>query len=95
MNTTGARAVFQFYPETAAQIEMISGCAMKSGFSGGLVIDYPNSTKAKKYYLCLFAGGSDTSLPQPLGVDVTDEVDSVSFSSKFVYFSDLTYKQSK
>ncbi len=29
---------------------------MKSGFSGGLVIDYPNSTKAKKYYLVLEAG---------------------------------------
>lgn len=29
---------------------------MKSGFSGGLIIDYPNSAKAKKYYLVLEAG---------------------------------------
>ena len=29
---------------------------MKSGFSGGLVIDYPNSSRAKKYYLVLEAG---------------------------------------
>lgn len=35
---------------------MITSAAMKSGFSGGLVIDYPNSTKAKKYYLVLEAG---------------------------------------
>ena len=29
---------------------------MKSGFSGGLIVDYPNSTRAKKYYLVLEAG---------------------------------------
>jgi 18S rRNA (guanine1575-N7)-methyltransferase len=32
---------------------MITSAAMKSGFSGGLVVDYPNSTKAKKYYLVI------------------------------------------
>lgn len=30
-------------------MEMITGAAMKCGFTGGLVVDYPNSTKAKKY----------------------------------------------
>jgi len=69
----GARAVFQFYPETASQLEMITSCAMSSGFHGGIVIDYPNSSKAKKHFLCLFAGTSDYVLPQPLGMDVTDE----------------------
>ena len=44
----GARAVFQFYPENPKQIEMITSQAMKAGFTGGLVVDYPNSTKAKK-----------------------------------------------
>ena len=44
----GARAVFQFYPESPAQMTMITEAAMKCGFSGGLVVDYPNSTKAKK-----------------------------------------------
>lgn len=29
---------------------------MKSGFSGGLVVDYPNSAKAKKYFLVIEAG---------------------------------------
>ena len=32
---------------------MISQAASKVGFAGGIVIDYPNSSKAKKYYLCL------------------------------------------
>ncbi|KNC75886.1 hypothetical protein SARC_11597 [Sphaeroforma arctica JP610] len=52
----GARAVFQFYPETPQQMELITQCAMKAGFTGGAVVDYPNSTKAKKIFLCLFAG---------------------------------------
>lgn len=52
----GARAVFQFYPETPGQIDLILACATKAGFTGGLVVDFPNSTKAKKYYLCLMTG---------------------------------------
>eukprot|EP00164_Ancoracysta_twista_P006108 GFYU01008437.1.p1 GENE.GFYU01008437.1~~GFYU01008437.1.p1 ORF type:complete len:283 (-),score=93.82 GFYU01008437.1:356-1204(-) len=53
----GARAVFQVYPDTPKQMEMLTEAAMKAGFSGGLVVDYPNSTKAKKYFLTLFTGG--------------------------------------
>eukprot|EP00568_Trieres_chinensis_P001787 CAMPEP_0183305524 /NCGR_PEP_ID=MMETSP0160_2-20130417/10232_1 /TAXON_ID=2839 ORGANISM="Odontella Sinensis, Strain Grunow 1884" /NCGR_SAMPLE_ID=MMETSP0160_2 /ASSEMBLY_ACC=CAM_ASM_000250 /LENGTH=291 /DNA_ID=CAMNT_0025468727 /DNA_START=63 /DNA_END=935 /DNA_ORIENTATION=- len=49
----GARAVLQFYPETAEQAILISECAAKVGFAGGIVVDYPNSTKAKKHYLVL------------------------------------------
>lgn len=52
----GARAVLQFYPDGKNQLEMITTAAMKSGFSGGLIVDYPNSTRAKKYYLVLEAG---------------------------------------
>ncbi|EFC43198.1 hypothetical protein NAEGRDRAFT_58357 [Naegleria gruberi] len=52
----GARAVFQFYPETPEQTELITNMAMKAGFGGGLVIDYPHSRKIRKYYLVLFAG---------------------------------------
>lgn len=29
-------------------MELITQQAMKAGFTGGIVIDYPNSTKAKK-----------------------------------------------
>lgn len=35
------------------QAEMMVSAAMKVGFSGGLVIDFPHSTRAKKYFLCL------------------------------------------
>jgi 18S rRNA (guanine1575-N7)-methyltransferase len=43
----------QFYPETAEQAVLISECAAKVGFAGGVVVDYPNSAKAKKHYLVL------------------------------------------
>uniref|UniRef100_A0A3P8U7S7 18S rRNA (guanine-N(7))-methyltransferase n=1 Tax=Amphiprion percula TaxID=161767 RepID=A0A3P8U7S7_AMPPE len=52
----GARAVFQLYPENSEQLELITTQAMRAGFSGGMVVDYPNSSKAKKFFLCLFAG---------------------------------------
>ncbi|XP_041725462.1 probable 18S rRNA (guanine-N(7))-methyltransferase [Coregonus clupeaformis] len=54
------RAVFQLYPENSEQLELITSQAMRAGFSGGMVVDYPNSTKAKKFFLCLFAGFSGT-----------------------------------
>ena len=38
---------------------MITSSAMKNGFTGGLIVDYPNSKKAKKYYLFLMAGYSE------------------------------------
>ena len=44
----GGHAVFQFYPENPAQMELITHQAMRAGFTGGVVIDYPNSTKARK-----------------------------------------------
>eukprot|EP00211_Chloroparvula_japonica_P017411 CAMPEP_0119134672 /NCGR_PEP_ID=MMETSP1310-20130426/17522_1 /TAXON_ID=464262 /ORGANISM="Genus nov. species nov., Strain RCC2339" /LENGTH=272 /DNA_ID=CAMNT_0007125493 /DNA_START=147 /DNA_END=961 /DNA_ORIENTATION=+ len=56
----GTRAVFQFYPANADQIKLISQTAMRSGFTSRLVVDYPNSTKAKKFFLCLYCG------PQPI-----------------------------
>lgn len=63
----GARAVFQFYPSCSAQAEIITNAAMRAGFSGGLVVDYPNSAKAKKYYLCLWSGlTGQTRLPPNL-----------------------------
>lgn len=38
----GARAVFQIYPESVAQRELILGAAMRAGFAGGVVVDYPH-----------------------------------------------------
>ena len=52
----GARAVFQFYPESVDQVEMITSCAMRCGFGGGVVVDFPHSTKAKKTYLVIHTG---------------------------------------
>jgi 18S rRNA (guanine1575-N7)-methyltransferase len=62
----GARAVLQFYPENAEQMQLIVDAALRSGFSGGVVVDYPNSARAKKYYLCLNAG---VQLDLPRGLD--------------------------
>eukprot|EP00013_Stygamoeba_regulata_P024602 CAMPEP_0177651852 /NCGR_PEP_ID=MMETSP0447-20121125/12785_1 /TAXON_ID=0 /ORGANISM="Stygamoeba regulata, Strain BSH-02190019" /LENGTH=291 /DNA_ID=CAMNT_0019154993 /DNA_START=82 /DNA_END=957 /DNA_ORIENTATION=+ len=67
----GARAVFQFYPANVDQLDMITTAAMKCGFSGGIVTDFPHSTKAKKHFLCLFAGvpASQIQMPEARGVD--------------------------
>ncbi|OZJ05108.1 hypothetical protein BZG36_01402 [Bifiguratus adelaidae] len=71
----GARAIFQFYPENDDQIQLIIDTATRCGFEGGLLVDYPNSKKAKKYYLCLFAGqaaGQANHMPKALGEDVQE-----------------------
>jgi 18S rRNA (guanine1575-N7)-methyltransferase len=46
-------------------VSLIVKQATKAGFTGGVVVDYPNSTKAKKLYLVLMCGGS-APLPQAL-----------------------------
>ena len=43
---------------------MLVGAAMKVGFSGGLVVDYPHSTRAKKVFLVLMVGAGGASIPQ-------------------------------
>ncbi|XP_045173676.1 probable 18S rRNA (guanine-N(7))-methyltransferase [Mercenaria mercenaria] len=79
----GSRAVFQLYPESSSQLELITQQAMKSGFTGGLVVDYPNSTKAKKMFLCLFAGGQSQTLPKGLGTEDSQATKShIAFSDK-------------
>nr|QES71278.1 18S rRNA (guanine-N(7))-methyltransferase [Helopeltis theivora] len=83
-----ARAVFQFYPESPSQVELITTQATKAGFYGGLVVDYPNSTKAKKYFLVLMTGQS-VALPKALGAENEEE-------SRVQYGKQrLTYKQMK
>lgn len=73
----GARAVLQLYPENPAQLEMITAAAMRSGFSGGLVVDFPHSTRAKKYFLCLICGppSVNTTLPKAKGEQGGSETD--------------------
>lgn len=67
------RAVLQFYPETADQAVLISQVATQVGFAGGIVVDYPNSAKAKKHYLVLTSnrssgtsssGGNNNQIPR-------------------------------
>jgi 18S rRNA (guanine1575-N7)-methyltransferase len=82
----GARAAFQFYPESDDQVTFIMSFAVKAGFTGGLVVDYPNSSKKKKYYLVLISGQADsgmtskTELPAALGVDEGE--DTVAYERK-------------
>ncbi|XP_053130806.1 probable 18S rRNA (guanine-N(7))-methyltransferase isoform X1 [Hemicordylus capensis] len=68
----GARAVLQLYPENAPQLELITTQAMKAGFTGGMVVDYPNSAKAKKFFLCLFVGATN-AFPKGLGAQSSSE----------------------
>ncbi|RZB40477.1 ribosome biogenesis methyltransferase WBSCR22 [Asbolus verrucosus] len=74
-----ARAVFQFYPENSEQMELVTAQAMKAGFYGGVVVDYPNSTKAKKFFLVLMTGGN---VPLPKGLGTEEEMQGVSYISK-------------
>lgn len=69
-----SRAVLQFYPSSDDQIQLITSIAQRAGFGGGLVVDYPNSKKAKKVFLCLFVGGGGGGGSVPQGLD-GDEVD--------------------
>ncbi|KAG8954627.1 hypothetical protein FRC04_011060 [Tulasnella sp. 424] len=82
--TNGSRAVFQFYPQNDDQIQLIMGVALKAGFTGGLVVDYPNSKKAKKYFLCLFVGGSapGKGRQQPLPQGLTGEPEGVQYEKR-------------
>lgn len=61
----GARAVLQVYPENLAQRELILGFAMRAGFSGGVVVDYPHSTKKRKEFLVLSCGPPSLSSAAP------------------------------
>ncbi|KAJ4968325.1 hypothetical protein NE237_015026 [Protea cynaroides] len=63
----GARAVLQVYPENIAQRELILGFAMRAGFAGGVVVDYPHSSKSRKEYLVLTCGPPSVSTALPSG----------------------------
>ncbi|KAG2662324.1 hypothetical protein PVAP13_1KG523800 [Panicum virgatum] len=43
----GARAVLQFYADNVKQSEMIVTFAMRAGFAGGVVVDWPHRVKVK------------------------------------------------
>ncbi|KAI9454984.1 williams-Beuren syndrome critical region protein 22 [Lactarius psammicola] len=66
-----SRAVLQFYPTSDDQVQLITSIAQKAGFGGGIVVDYPNSKKARKVFLCLFVGDGGAAAAQqlPRGLD--------------------------
>lgn len=74
-----ARAVFQFYPENSEQIQLVTTQATRAGFYGGVVVDFPNSTKAKKFFLVLMTGGPAV-LPRAL--DVNDVETAIPYASR-------------
>lgn len=83
--------MLQFYPENSAQMELVTTQAMKAGFYGGVVVDYPNSTKAKKFFLVLMTGGN-MPLPKGLGTEgnssckfIFIEIRICNFSLKFAF----------
>lgn len=47
--------MFQLYPESLQQRELILNAAMHAGFSGGIVVDYPHRYIGFQYnYVFLF-----------------------------------------
>ncbi|XP_071848377.1 18S rRNA (guanine-N(7))-methyltransferase-like isoform X2 [Apostichopus japonicus] len=91
----GSRAVFQFYPENSHQLELITSQAMRAGFTGGVVVDFPNSTRAKKMFLCLFAGLLNPQLPTGLGTGSQAYSGQVTNSSQRQRFRNLKGKSLK
>jgi len=65
-----SRAVLQFYPSSDDQIQLITSIAQRAGFGGGIVVDYPNSNKAKKVFLVLMVG-SGGQVPKGLEASET------------------------
>jgi len=70
-----SRAVFQFYPTSDDQIQLITSTAQKAGFGGGIVVDYPNSKKARKVFLVLFVGGGGGAQQVPQGLEGEEQED--------------------
>jgi 18S rRNA (guanine1575-N7)-methyltransferase len=85
-----AKAVLQFYPENPEQALLILQCASNVGFAGGLVIDYPNSSKAKKYYLCLSFERS-YQVPKALGTDGEEGVEAIARNTKYILLYEYKY----
>jgi len=90
----GARCCFQFYPDNPQQLDLITTAALENGFTGGLVVDYPHSAKAKKYYLFLQAGYTPESLAEamstmPQGKTEEDQLEDDEQISNFKKRSDI------
>lgn len=67
----GGKVVCQFYPTGQKQTDAIFAAAKTAGFSGGMVVDDPESKKNTKYYLVLMNGESEINLA---GVTMEEQV---------------------
>ncbi|OAF66403.1 Bud site selection protein 23 [Intoshia linei] len=72
--TRNSKAVFQIYPENDQQLNLIQNQALKAGFVGGTIVDFPQCAKKKKIFLILFAGGNFESMPKPLKEYYTQKI---------------------
>ncbi|KAL7713035.1 Methyltransferase [Entamoeba marina] len=63
-----SRCIFQLYPESPKDLELITNAATRAGFTGGVLVDYPHSAKAKKYYVVLMCG--QQQMPEAKGVEI-------------------------
>ncbi|TFK55113.1 williams-Beuren syndrome critical region protein 22 [Heliocybe sulcata] len=71
-----SRAILQFYPTSDDQIQLITSIAQRAGFGGGVVVDYPNSNKARKVFLSLFVGsGGGQQVPKGLEGEGEEEAE--------------------
>ncbi|KAG7215600.1 hypothetical protein INR49_022126 [Caranx melampygus] len=99
----GSRAVFQLYPENSEQLSSSTSKARADHITGhegrfqwrvggGL----PNSSKAKKFFLCLFAGVTGV-LPKGLGSETSDQSVSnqVQYSGQRCRFKNMKGKSVK
>jgi 18S rRNA (guanine1575-N7)-methyltransferase len=77
-----SRAVFQFYPSSDDQIQLITSSAQKAGFGGGIVVDYPNSNKARKVFLCLLVGGGGGQQQIPKGLEGEEDCSQAKFERR-------------
>ncbi|CAH8338169.1 unnamed protein product [Eruca vesicaria subsp. sativa] len=92
----GAKAVFQMYPENMAQLELILSQAQHAGFSGGLQVDYSNSSKKKKEFLVLSCGSVPTSINYGHKDSCSDDDDSEDDEENgMVYVSDRNMPRKK
>ncbi|XP_078441277.1 S-adenosyl-L-methionine-dependent methyltransferases superfamily protein isoform X2 [Wolffia australiana] len=93
----GARAVLQLYAENMDQSEMIMSYAMRSGFAGGMVVDWPHSAKARKAYIVLTCGPPTVSgaLPKGKGEDGESCSESDEEDSRTVHISDRNRPRKK
>ncbi|VVB16129.1 unnamed protein product [Arabis nemorensis] len=91
----GARAVFQVYPENIAQRELILRQALQAGFGGGLVVDYPHSTKKRKEFLVLACGSVPTSINDGYKESCSEDDDSEDEENGMVNVSDRNSRPRK